>query len=54
MRSGRGFNSDAIVYCTLKPLFASKILLRSLYRDMTEHELNLFQFASGEMTQSRT
>jgi hypothetical protein len=52
--SGPGFYSDTVVHCALKALFASKVLLRSLYRDVTEQELNLIQFASGNMTQPGT
>ena len=52
--SSCGFYSDMVVHRALKALFASKVLLRSLYRDVAEQELNLFQFASGDMTQSGT
>ena len=52
--SSRGFYSDMVVHRALKALFAAKVLLRGLYRDVTEQELNLFQFASRNMTQSGT
>ena len=43
---GFGFDSDAIIDRRPNPLLAAKVSLGCLNRDMSQQELDLFQFAS--------
>jgi len=45
------FDADPIVYRLTKPLFAAQIALGRLHGRMAKHELNLFQFTAGGMTE---
>jgi hypothetical protein len=44
-------NSDSIVHCILKLLFAANIPFRRLHRSVATQKLDLFQFASGAVDQ---
>ena len=46
--------SDVIVYGVAEPLLASEIAFCRFDRNMTEKKLNLLQFATGLMAQTRT
>src|ERR1035438_1510455 len=52
--SGRGLDSDFVVYRRSNSLRAAKVPLRRLHRDMPEEELDLFQFATGGAAESCT
>ena len=52
MEPSAGFNSDVVIYGFAEPLLAVQIFLRRLYRNMSEKELNLVQFASGTVTKA--
>lgn len=43
-----GFETDVIIYRNPKLLFAAKVLLRRLNTHMSEQELDLLQFTTGE------
>ena len=45
-------NSDPVVYGVSLTLFAPQILFRRLDRDVTQKELDLFQFATCKMAQT--
>jgi hypothetical protein len=45
------FDADPIVYRFTKSLFAAQRALRRLDRNMTQQELNLFEFTAGGMTE---
>ena len=51
---GIWFEPHRVVHGTPQPLLAPKVTLRRLDRDVPEEELNLIQFASGQVTESRT
>ena len=51
---GIGFNAHAVVHRVPELLFAPEVALGCLNRDMPEEELDLVQFAPGEVTQSGT
>ena len=45
-----GLDSEFVIHRKPQFLFAAKAPLNCLYRNMPEQELNLIQFAAGEMT----
>ena len=45
--SGRGLDSDLVVYGGSNSLRAAEVSLRRLHRDVPEEELDLLQFAAG-------
>jgi len=50
--SGIWFDSDAIIDRRPNPLLAAEVSLGCLNRDMSQQELDLFQFASRNMAQT--
>jgi hypothetical protein len=46
------FDADVVVYCDPELLLAAKILLGRLDAHMSKQELDLFNFAANEMTQT--
>jgi hypothetical protein len=44
------FDTDPVVDRSADPLFATKVALRSLNRNVAEEELNLFQFSARCVT----
>ena len=54
LRYGLWFDAQRVVHRNPKLLLAPKIPLGRLDRDVTKEELNLIQFAAGEMAQART
>jgi len=50
---GIRFNAHPVVHGVPGLLFASEVALGCLNRDMSEQELDLVQFATGEVTQPR-
>ena len=47
-------NPKLVVYSGPEPLFAADVAFRSLHRDMTEKELDLFKFSAGGVAKPRT
>jgi hypothetical protein len=50
--SGIWFDSDAIIDRRPNPLLAAKVSLGRLNRDMSQQELDLFQFAACSVAQT--
>jgi hypothetical protein len=50
--TGIGFDSQSVVYSGSELLFASEVALRGLDGDVSEQELDLIQFAAGEMAET--
>jgi hypothetical protein len=50
--SGIWFDSDAIIDRRSNPLLAAKVSLGCLNRDMSQQELDLFQFAACSVAQT--
>jgi hypothetical protein len=48
------FDADVMVHGRTESMLAAQVLFCSLNADMAEQELNLFQFATGDVTQART
>ena len=48
------FNPKFVVYSGPEPLLTANVAFRSLHRDMTEKELDLFEFSAGGMAKPRT
>jgi hypothetical protein len=46
------FEAELVVHCEPQLLFTPEIAFRRFNRDMPEQELDLFEFATGEMTKS--
>jgi hypothetical protein len=48
------FNPKLVVYSGFEPLVATDVGFRSLHRNMTEKELDLFKFSTGGVAKPRT
>ena len=46
------FQPNPIIDCIVETLFAAQVLLRRLYRDMSQRGLNLLEFAAGLMAKA--
>src|ERR1041385_5858299 len=44
-------DAHAVIYCNAQFLFAAQVTLCCLDRDVSEQELNLIEFAAGEVTE---
>ena len=49
-----GLNPEFVVHCNPEPLLTADVALRSLHRDVTEKELDLFKFSARGMAKPRT
>ena len=47
------FNPELVVYRGPEPLLTADVAFRSLHRDMTEKELDLFEFSAGGVAEPR-
>jgi hypothetical protein len=47
------FNPKFVVYSGPEPLLTADVAFRSLHRDMTEKELDLFELSAGRVAEPR-
>jgi len=53
-QSQLGLDADAVIDRGMDTLFTAKVFLGCLYRHVSEEKLNLLQFSTGRMAESRT